>query len=128
MNDIREKRRQLFIVHGSVDGSFGDLESIDVHDGKDGTGFGRVDVLESVPCAGIIFSVVDDRTRKKSVDLRSCGSSLSLSVTYYACNHEVWFIHDGAKGYTQGVAQFTAFVDGSGSCAVDVTDKAHQIE
>jgi hypothetical protein len=82
------------------------------------------------PCHALesFFQLWMTEQKKKSVDLRSCGSSLSLSVTYYACNHEVWFIHDGAKGYTQGVAQFTAFVDGSGSCAVDVTDKAHQIE
>lgn len=46
-----EERCNLFVVHGTVDGTLGDLETVDVHDGNDSAGFGGVEVLVAVPCA-----------------------------------------------------------------------------
>jgi hypothetical protein len=51
------------------------------------------------------------------------GTCFGLSVAYDAAYNEVWVVHDGAKGYTEGVPEFTAFVDCAGSLGVDVTGR-----
>ena len=45
-----EEGRDLLVVHGTVDGTLRDLETVDVHDRQDRARLGGVDVFVTVPC------------------------------------------------------------------------------
>jgi len=100
-----EEGDDFLVVHGSEDGAFRDFEAVDVEDGEDGTRFGRVDVLEAMPSS-------------------SGGTGLCFAIAYDAAYNEVWVVHDGAKGGTECVAEFTAFVDCTRSFGVDVAGES----
>jgi hypothetical protein len=99
--NVREEGDDFFIVHSAKDGAFRDFEAVRVEDGEDGARFGWVDVLEAVPCCSS----------------RTC---LCFSVAYDAAHDEVWVVHDGTKGSTEGVPELTAFVDCAGCFGIDM--------
>ena len=62
----REEGDELLVVHAAIDGTFGNLEAVDVDNGDNGTGFFGVNVLVSVPCTvikGYCYSF-EDQTEK----------------------------------------------------------------
>jgi len=96
-----EQTNELFIVHASVNGSFGDLEPIHVHDRENRARFSGVDVLISMPGS------------------RS-WASFSFAVTNNAGNDKMRIVHDGAKGDTESITEFTTFMDGSRGFGIDM--------
>jgi hypothetical protein len=99
--DVREQADYFLVVHNAKDSAFGDFETVDVEDRKNGTWFGRIDILVTVPCSG-------------------SGTCFGLSIAYDAAYNEIRVVHDGAKGYAEGVPEFTAFVDCARSLGIDV--------
>ena len=99
--DSREEASYFLVIHDAIDGPLGNLESVDMDDREDGTGFGGVDVLDSVPSS-------------------SGGARFCLTVTDDAADDEVWVVHDCAEGDAQGVTKFTALVDCSRSFCVNM--------
>jgi len=103
--DLREKRHDLLVVHGSEDSSLRNFKTVDVKDGQDGARFGRVDVLECMPS-------------------RSCWTSFSFTVSDDTGDDKVRIVHYGSKGDTEGVPKFSTLVYTSWSFRVDVTKKS----
>lgn len=105
--DLREKRHDFLVIHGSEDSSLRNFKTVDVKDGQDGTRFGRVDVLERMP-------------------RRSCWTGFCFTVSDDTGHDKVRIIHYGSKGNTEGVSKFSTLVYTSWGFRVDVTRKALQ--
>ena len=48
-----EESTHFLVVHGTVNGTLGNLEPIDVNNGNDSAGLGGVNVLVSVPSTSV---------------------------------------------------------------------------
>jgi len=104
MIDARKQSSDFFVVHNSEDGPFGNLESVDMEDGKDSARLCRVEILDSVP---------GSRSR----------TSFCLSVADDASDNEVRVVHYRTEGNAESVTELTALVNGSRGFGVDMTDK-----
>ena len=54
---IHKESGELLIIHTAINGTFGNLEAVNVYNWEDGTRFGGIDVLVCVPCTTDIRSV-----------------------------------------------------------------------
>jgi hypothetical protein len=75
-------------------------------DRNNGAGFGRIDVLGSVPGS-------------------SSGTSLGFAITDNTSNDEIRLVHDSTIGYTEGITEFATFVNGTGSFGINVALKVN---
>src|SRR6266516_5653836 len=97
--------QQFFIGHGAVDGGIGDFIAIQVQDGQDRAGFGRIKKLVAMPGG-------------------SGRSGLRLAIADDAGHNQIGIIHGSAKGGRQRIAQFSSFVNGSWNTRIEVTWKS----
>ena len=104
----RKEGRDFLVVHGTVDGTLGDLEAINVDDGEDSTRLCRVNVLVAMPGGG-------------------GRASLGFTIADDTSDDEIWFVHDCTERHAQRVAELTTLMDGSRGLSVNVaTDAANQ--
>lgn len=101
---VREKGSHLLVIHRSIDGTFRNLEAVNVNDWEDSARLSGVNVLESVPRCG-------------------SGAGLGFTVTDDAGYDEVGLIYDCSEGDTERVSQLSTFMDSTRSFGIDVTRK-----
>lgn len=61
--------------------------------------------------------------RCERLDLRSSRAGLSFAVSDDTRNNKIRIIHGSTKGYSQGIAQFPAFMDSTRRFGIYVTAK-----
>jgi hypothetical protein len=88
-------------IDAGEDGWVGDLVTVQVEDGEDGAIGDGIEELVGVPGSGE-------------------GPGLGLAIADDAGDDEVGVVEGGAEGVTDGIAEFTALVDGAGAFGRDV--------
>ena len=95
---------QLAVVHRPADGSAGDLVAVDMQDRQHRAVADRVEEFRRVPGG-------------------RGGSGLGLAIADDAGDNQIGIVEGRPEGGRQGIAQFTAFVDGAGRARGEVAGK-----